>query len=179
MIIGGGFTGLSAALHLAQTGQRVVVLEAETPGWGASGRNGGQVNPGLHDSPDAIIARFGADVGGRMVKISGGSADLVFDLIEQHGIMCDANRSGWIRAAHSTKALSDLSDMAVQWRARGVDVDPLNAQQTATLLGAGVYIGGVMDRRGGNLHPLNYALGLTDAAEKHGAHPRQQPCHEH
>jgi glycine/D-amino acid oxidase-like deaminating enzyme len=170
VIIGAGFTGLSAALHLAQTGQSVVVLEAETPGWGASGRNGGQVNPGLKDSPDVIEARFGAQIGRRMVQMSGGSADLVFDLITQHKIQCDAQRSGWIRAAHTPKALADLQKMGAEWRKRGVVVDPLNADETENLLGSRDYVGAVIDRRGGNLHPLNYALGLAEAAESQGAH---------
>ena len=77
-IIGGGFTGLSAALHLAEAGVSVRLLEAETPGWGASGRNGGQVNPGLKEDPDAIEARFGSEMGGRMIALAGGAGDFVF-----------------------------------------------------------------------------------------------------
>lgn len=169
VIIGGGFTGLSAALHLAQAGQDVILLEAETLGWGASGRNGGQVNPGLKDNPDMLEARFGNHVEKRIVNISGGSADLVFDLISQHEIVCDAKRTGWIRAAHTAKTLAGLLDMAAQWRARGVAVDPLTGDEIESLLGARTYIGGVIDRPGGNLHPLNYALGLADAAERQGA----------
>ena len=71
-VIGAGFTGLSAAVHLAERGQRVIVLDTHSPGWGASGRNGGQVNPGLKEDPDTIEAQFGPKVGGRMVALSGG-----------------------------------------------------------------------------------------------------------
>lgn len=75
-VIGGGYTGLSAALHLAEAGTDVVLVEAEQPGWGASGRNGGQINPGLKDAPSDVIARFGPDTGARMVALSGEAADL-------------------------------------------------------------------------------------------------------
>lgn len=169
VIIGAGFTGLSAALHLAEVGKSVVVLEAHTPGWGASGRNGGQVNPGLKHNPDTIEARFGPQMGQRMNTLSGGSADLVFDLIARHGILCDAKRRGWIRAAHTKKALADLLVTSGQWRRRGAIVEGLGAYDIARMLGTDGYIGGVIDRRGGNLHPLNYALGLAQAAEKLGA----------
>ena len=169
VVIGGGFTGLSAALHLAEAGRDVVLLEAETPGWGASGRNGGQVNPGLKDGPAALAARFGADLGGRMARLSGAGGDLVFDLIEKHGIACDAARVGWIRAAHTPGALAGLRAVAAEWRAMGAPVDDLDAAEMERLLGTRDYVGGIIDRRGGNLHPLNYALGLAEAAERAGA----------
>jgi glycine/D-amino acid oxidase-like deaminating enzyme len=169
VVIGGGFTGLSAALHLAEAGQDVVLLEAETVGWGASGRNGGQVNPGLKDGPAALATRFGADLGGRMTRLSGAGGDLVFGLIEKHKIRCDARRVGWIRAAHTRKALASLHTVAAEWRATGAPVDDLNTAEIQRLLGAPGYVGGIIDRRGGNLHPLNYALGLADAAERAGA----------
>jgi len=168
-VIGGGFTGLSAALHLAEAGRQVTVLEAEQPGWGASGRNGGQVNPGLKDAPDAVEARFGAGAGARMVALSGSAGQLVFDLIRRHGIACDAVESGWIRAAHTPRALAELHDLARQWQRRGADTAPLDAREIAELIGTDAYCGGMIDRRGGNLHPLNYALGLAGAAQKAGA----------
>jgi glycine/D-amino acid oxidase-like deaminating enzyme len=169
VVIGGGFTGLSAALHLAEAGQSVLLLEAESVGWGASGRNGGQVNPGLKEGPAAIEARFGRDLGQRMNDLAGGGGDLVFDLIARHGISCDAARVGWIRAAHTAKALTALETVAAEWRARGAPVDPLDAAAMERLLGTRHYVGGIIDRRGGNLHPLNYALGLAEAAERAGA----------
>ncbi len=78
VVVGGGFTGLSTALHLAQRGADVTVLEAREPGWGASGRNGGQVNPGLKHEPEEIERRFGRDLGPRMAALSGGAPDRVF-----------------------------------------------------------------------------------------------------
>ena len=98
-VIGGGFTGLSAALHLAEQGVEVAVLEAHEPGWGASGGNGGQVNPGLKHDPDQVEADFGADLGGRMVALSGDAPNAGVRLIERHQIDCDALQSGTLRAA--------------------------------------------------------------------------------
>lgn len=169
VIIGGGFTGLSAALHLAETGQSVVLLEAETPSWGASGRNGGQVNPGLKANPEETEARFGNDLGKRMVALSGGAGKLVFDLIAKHDIQCDAHNCGWIRSATNAKTLKDLQIIGRQWRARDHAVDEVGAAEMAHLLGYDGYVGGLIDRRGGNIHPLNFALGLATAAEKAGA----------
>lgn len=95
-VVGGGFTGLSTALHLAEKGISVTLLEAEHPGWGASGRNGGQVIPGLKEDPDTIEEIFGPEMGGRMVRLSGAAPDIVFGLIETYGIDCGAVREGWI-----------------------------------------------------------------------------------
>ncbi|MEM7522319.1 MAG: FAD-binding oxidoreductase [Pseudomonadota bacterium] len=169
VVIGGGFTGLSAALHVAEAGQTVILLEAETPGWGASGRNGGQVNPALKPNPDDLVARFGDDLGRRMVKRWGDGGSLVFNLIARHGIEADARPVGFLRVATSEKTLQNLRDIAGQWRGHGADYDDVTAEETTRLVGADAYIGGVIDRRGGNIHPLNYALGLADAAERAGA----------
>ena len=96
VIVGGGFTGLSTALHLAERGIRVVLIEANEPGWGASGRNGGQVIPGLKLGPFEMRAKYGDERGRRLTKTVGATADLVFDLIKRHNIDCDAARNGWI-----------------------------------------------------------------------------------
>jgi glycine/D-amino acid oxidase-like deaminating enzyme len=169
VVIGAGFTGLSAALHLAEAGREVVVLDAEYPGWGASGRNGGQVNPGLKLGRLALVHRYGADLGRRMTDLSGGGGDLVFSLIRTHGIACDAARVGWLRPAHTRRALAALRSVAAEWREAGAPVDDLDAAELERLLGARGYVGGIIDRRGGNLHPLNYTLGLAAAAERAGA----------
>jgi len=168
-IIGAGYTGLSAALHLAERGIQATVLEAETPGWGASGRNGGQVNPGFYAAPDEVEAVFGAERAARMVQMAGAAPDLVFDLIRRHAISCDAIRPGWIRAAHSASGLRDLRAISESWQRRDVAVEMLDADETAERIGARGYVGAFLDPRGGNLHPLNYALGLADAAQRAGA----------
>ena len=168
-VIGGGFTGLSAALHLAEAGVAVTLIEAQQPGWGASGRNGGQVNVGPKDRPSTVIAKFGQERGARMLALTGNAADLVFDLIARHGIQCDAIRPGWLRAAHTDKTLRELHQLAREWQDMGADVVPLDRAEMAHLTGTDAYLGGLIDTRGGNLHPLNFALGLAEAAERQGA----------
>ena len=168
-VIGGGFTGLSTALHLAQRGVDVVVLEAGEPGWGASGRNGGQVNPGLKSEPDAIERDFGAALGARMVALSGDAPRRVFDLIREHQIQCEADQSGTIRAAYSNGAARFLRDATEALRRRGAPVEHLDAERMATLTGSRRYRAGALDRRGGSVNPLGYARGLADAAIRAGA----------
>ena len=90
LVVGGGFTGLSTALHLAERGVRVTLIEAEKIGYGASGRNGGQVIPGLKVDPAEMRARWGSEAGGRLVDFAGGVADRVFDLVGRYGIACGA-----------------------------------------------------------------------------------------
>ena len=168
-IVGGGFTGLSAALHLAERGLEPVLLEASEPGWGASGRNGGQAIPGVKYDPDTLEEMFGPDLGPRMVRTVGGTAGLVFDLIARHGIACDAVQSGWIQPAHSPKALAVVEARMRQWQRRGADVDLLGRAEAAALIGSDAYCGGWIDRRGGSVQPLSYARGLAAAAARHGA----------
>ncbi|MGD9919138.1 MAG: NAD(P)/FAD-dependent oxidoreductase [Paenirhodobacter sp.] len=168
-IVGAGVTGLSAALHLAERGLRVVVLEAQAIGWGASGRNGGQVNPGLKHDPDQLLAAFGADMGGRMLRLSGEAPALVMDLVRRHGIDCDAVQAGWLQPAHNAKALRLLEARARQWQARGVDLQILSRAEIRDRIGTEVYLGGLFDPRGAGLHPLNFTLGLARAAQAAGA----------
>lgn len=168
-VIGGGFTGLSAALHLAQRGADVVVLEAHEPGWGASGRNGGQVNPGLKHEPAAIEARFGASLGGRMVALSGGAPDRVFALIREHQIRCEASQAGTVRTAFTRASARFLEAAAADWRKRGVPVDFLDRAAVAAASGTDRYLCGTFDRRGGSVNPLGYARGLAEAAVRAGA----------
>ncbi|HZD26729.1 MAG TPA: FAD-dependent oxidoreductase, partial [Alphaproteobacteria bacterium] len=168
-VIGGGFTGLSAALHLAEAGAKVAVLEAREPGWGASGRNGGMVIPGLKEDPDDLVARHGPEAGEAMVRASAATADLVFGLIERHSIDCDARRAGWIQPAHTAAALPALRRRYEQWAGRGADVAWLSREEIAARLGSDRYHGGWIDRRGGGLQPLSYARGLARAAQAAGA----------
>ena len=168
-IVGGGYTGLSAALHLAEAGAEVVLLEAAEPGWGASGRNGGQVIAGLKWDPDTIETCFGSERGGRLIAFAGTAPDLVFDLIARHGIDCGAKRGGWIQGAHGAKAMATVESRAAQWARRGVAVDLLDRDAIALLTGSRGYVGGYVDPRGGHLQPLSYARGLARAALGAGA----------
>ncbi len=169
VVVGGGFTGLSTALHLAERGVEVVLLEAQSPGWGASGRNGGQVNPGLKHDPDAVEAAFGAELGGRMNALAGAAPARVFDLIERHGIRCEARRNGTLRAALGRGHAARVRSTAAQWQRRGAPVEFLEGDALAHLVGTPRYRAALYDRRGGDLNPLSYARGLAAAATRAGA----------
>src|ERR1700722_10952474 len=168
-IVGAGFTGLSAALHLAERGVDVVVLEAHEPGWGASGRNGGQVNPGLKHDPDQVEADFGPDLGARMVALSGNAPNVVFELIQRHQIACEALQSGTLRTAFQNRGLTGIRRTAEQWARRSDKVGFLDRDVISGLTGTDRYLGALMDRRGGQLNPLGYARGLAAAAMNAGA----------
>ena len=168
-IIGGGFTGLSAALHLVESGASVVVLEAGEVGAGASGRNGGQVIPGLKLDPSELEALLGAERGARLAEIVGGAADFVFDLVRRHGIECDARQDGWIKACHRDTALRAAARTAREWRQRGAAVEEIDRARIAELTGTDAYVGGFVDHRGGVVQPLSYTRGLARVARQAGA----------
>jgi len=169
IVIGAGYTGLSAALHLAQRGVAVTVLEAGEPGWGASGRNGGQVNPGLKSEPDAIEKDFGTALGSRMTALSGAAPQKVFDIIREHQIQCEAAQSSTIRAAYSNRSVLFLRRAAESLQGRGAPVEFLDRDRLAVMTGSTRYRGGTLDRRGGSVNPLGFARGLADAAIRAGA----------
>lgn len=168
-VIGGGITGSTTALHLAERGKRVVLLEAQQPGWGASGRNGGQVLPGLKENPDTIEARFGRETGQRIVAASGGAPAELFGLVDRLGLACDLVRSGWVQPAHDHASLQTLAERVSQWQHRGAPIELLDECGVKRMMGVDGYIGGLLDRRAGAVHPLNFTAGMAAAAEKAGA----------
>jgi glycine/D-amino acid oxidase-like deaminating enzyme len=168
-IVGGGYCGLSAALHLAEAGARVRLLETEEPGWGASGRNGGQVIPGLKYDPDELERMFPGEAGARLVRFAGGTADAVFDLIARHRMDVPHVRAGWVQGAPRADGMAVAERRAAQWARRGVNTTVLDRAAAAEHLGTEAYAGGWIDPRGGALQPLAYARGLTRAALTAGA----------
>jgi glycine/D-amino acid oxidase-like deaminating enzyme len=168
-VVGGGFTGLSTALHLAQQGVEVAVLEAHAPGWGASGRNGGQVNPGLKHDPDQVEADFGPDLGRRMVTLSAAAPDFVFELVRRHQIACEARQSGTLRAAIHRRAAAAVRASAEQCMRRDMPVTLLEREAIAASTGCARYACAMLDARGGQVNPLGYARGLAEAAQHAGA----------
>jgi glycine/D-amino acid oxidase-like deaminating enzyme len=169
-VVGGGFTGLSAALHLAMGGADTVLLESEQPGFGASGRNNGQVIPAYsRHNPDDAVAAFGEERGERLNEMVAASADLVFDLIRKHEIDCDAVQNGWLQPAHRASRMRGVRAKHDQWAARGAPVEMYDAAKAAELTGSPIYHGGWLHRSGGHIQPLGYSRGLARAAQAAGA----------
>ncbi len=169
VVVGGGITGLSTAYHLARAGAKVAVVEASGFGWGASGRNGGQVNPGLKHEPSEIEKTFGPDLGARMIAFSGSAPDKVFQMIAEAGIACEAQRTGTIRAAFSPGSVAFLERATADLQRRGAPVEFLDRAAMAKITGSVRYAAGALDRRGGSLNPLAYSRGLAHAAAAAGA----------
>ncbi|ACL58637.1 NAD(P)/FAD-dependent oxidoreductase [Methylobacterium nodulans] len=168
-VVGGGFTGLSTALHAAQRGLACHVLEAHRIGFGASGRNVGLVNAGLWLPPDAVIGRLGDTHGPALLAALSEAPSVVFALIERYGIRCEARRDGTIHAAHSPRGFEDLRRRAQQWRRLGAPVELLSREEAARAIGSGAFHGGLLDRRAGTINPMGYARGLARAAQGAGA----------
>ncbi len=169
VVVGGGITGLSTALHLAERGADVTLLEASQVGWGASGRNGGQVNPGLKHDPDVVERDFGADLGRRMNALAGAAPGVVFALIERLKIPCEARRNGTLRAAIHAKHAARVAISVEQQLRRGAPVELLDGNALERATGTERYRSAMFDRRGGDLNPLSYARGLAQAAVRAGA----------
>ena len=169
-VVGAGYTGLSTALHLARAGRRVVVLDAGEPGWGCSGRNGGQVNPGgMKMLPDDVVATLGPVWGERFLEFGDRSCDLVFELIERYGIECEALRPGYVQGGYGAKGRRFNREWARQWTERGRGTRFLERDEIAALIGTRRYDSGMYDARGGSVQPLAYARGLARAAIEEGA----------
>jgi glycine/D-amino acid oxidase-like deaminating enzyme len=168
-IVGAGYTGLSAALYLAQRGVRVVVLEAETIGYGAAGRSTGLVNAGLWLLPDELTARLGPEYGERLLALLADAPRLVLDLIETHRIQCELERSGTLQCAVDARGLQAIRLRAEQWIRRGAPVELLDAYTTACKVGSARYCGALLDKRTGTIQPLAYVRGLARAAITAGA----------
>ena len=168
-VIGAGFTGLSTALHLAESGIDVAVLEAKQIGWGASGRAFGQVVPYLKPGQDAILRHYGPERGERIIDGVAAGPDLVFELIFRHRIECWPMRSGLIFAAHSAAGRRDLERRTQFWQRRNAPVEMLQGARCAEAIGSPLYQAASLDRRGGNINPFAYARGLASAAVAAGA----------
>ncbi len=168
-IVGGGFTGLSTALHAAEKGVACRVLEAKQIGFGGSGRNVGLVNAGLWLPPQDIKAEIGERRGAEFVRVLGEMPAYVFSLIDRHQIRCEATQSGTIHAAHAPSGYEDLARRAEEWQRLGAPVDLLNANEAAEKIGSERFHGGLLDRRAGTINPMGYVRGLARAARNAGA----------
>jgi gamma-glutamylputrescine oxidase len=167
-VIGGGFTGLSAALACAEKGLKVALLEAKAIGFGASGRNGGQLIPGLRWSMREIDAEFGRERAQAIFDLAYGAVNRVKGRIAKHGIQCDL-KSGHLEAAYKP-AHFDAMQRDAEFLAKefGWEVEIVQPQDMARHIQGGGYHGGIYDSEGGHFHPLNYVLGLAVAAKNAG-----------
>lgn len=174
-VVGGGYCGLSIALHAARAGQSVVLLEAGTIGCGASGRNGGIVVPHFPGgmTADDAAASIGSERAERLAQMVADGPAFVFDQIRALGIQCDAEQNGWLQPAHSEKAMAKVQRVYNSWKARGVDAEWLDAAGVAAYTGATGYLGGWYRKTGGTVNPYALALGLARAAQAAGADLRQ------
>ena len=168
-IVGGGFTGLSTALHCAEAGLSAHVLEAEHLGFGGSGRNVGLVNAAVWMPPDKVLETLGPDYGPKFIRRFSDGPSIVFDLIERHQIRCEMTKTGTIHAAHGPSGLRDLQSRHAAWQRLGEPVDLLKADEVAKLTGTEAFHGGLLDYRAGTINPMGYCRGLARAAEGAGA----------
>jgi len=169
LVVGGGYTGCSAALRAAEAGADVCLLEAREIGHGGSGRNVGLVNAGLWLPPDKIVAALGEAEGERLLSHLGDAPRRVFDLIERHGIDCEATRTGTLHCAHSVAGLASLEDRYRQQNQLGAPVRLLDADDAAARTGSPRFHGALFDPRAGTIQPLAYVRGLARAAARSGA----------
>jgi glycine/D-amino acid oxidase-like deaminating enzyme len=164
-VVGAGYTGLSAALTLAEAGARVIVLEAEGVGAGGSGRNVGLVNAGLWILPDEMAARLPGDLFARLAQ----APAEVWALVARYSIAAEARPAGTLHCAPDAAGAAALAERARQWQARQVPVRLLDAAETAARTGARDYHAALFDPRAGTIQPLAYARGLAWAALRAGA----------
>ena len=168
-IVGCGYTGLSAALRLAEAGAKVIALEAVEVGFGGAGRNVGLVNAGMWVMPREFPAALGPDYGPRALDFLGAAPAAVWETIERHAIACDPVHNGTLHCAVGASGLRELEERAAQWGERGAPVRLISREETAQRVGTDAYAGSLLDMRAGTIQPLAYARGLARAAIGAGA----------
>ncbi|MCB1683307.1 MAG: FAD-binding oxidoreductase [Pseudomonadales bacterium] len=167
-IVGAGFSGVSAALHLAESGFKVVILEAARAGFGASGRNGGQLVNSYSRDIDTIERRYGKTEAQAFGAMAFEGANIIRERIERYDIQC-AYRPGGIFAALNAKQLRGLAEQKALWERFGNDqLELLDARGIREHIQSDIYTGGLLDHSGGHLHPLNLLLGQLAAFESLG-----------
>lgn len=168
-IIGAGYAGTSAALHLAESGVKPVVLEAKQVGFGGSGRSGGQLVPGLKYEPSDLRAKFPGEVGEKLVQFAGNTATTVLNLISRLRLNVPCVHEGWIQPAHNSKGMHLAEKRTREWQDEGADVSLLSRDQVSQMMGTKSYLGGWIDKRGAALQPLSYVRELARTAIEAGA----------
>lgn len=165
VVVGGGYTGLSAALHAAEAGFSVVLLEANRIGWGASGRNGGQMIPGMRWSALDLAERFGEDHTAKLLEVANTAGERVRSRIARHAIACELAQGHFLAASKPAHFAQMQRELELLERLIGYEgASVVGAADVERYVASTRYHGGFYDANGGHLHPLNYALGLGDAA---------------
>jgi glycine/D-amino acid oxidase-like deaminating enzyme len=168
IVVGGGFTGLSTALHLREAGVDVAIVEAMEPGWGASGRNNGQVIPTLsRPDPEDIIRKHGA-AGERFVNLLRDCASTLFEVARRYQIQAEQEQAGWVQPAHSPGRIKIAERRVRQWSKFGAAVEMLSRDQTRQMLGSEAWFGGFWNKTGGHINPLALARGLARVVLEQG-----------
>jgi gamma-glutamylputrescine oxidase len=168
-IIGAGFSGISAALTLAEAGIKPLVLEAKRVGWGASGRNGGQIVNGYSRDLSVIEARYGRGPARALADMALEGGDIIRERVARYGIACDLIDGGFF-AAFNARQMRELEHQKAVWEGYGLaGLEMVGADGLAGIVRTGIYVGGMIDHRGGHIHPLNLVLGEAAAAESLGA----------
>ena len=168
-IIGAGFTGISAALELSGKGYAVIVLEGDRIGFGASGRNGGQIVNGYSRDLETIAKRYGQDKADRLGEMSLEGGRIIRERVEKYGIECDLVDGGFF-AAFTDKQVKEMAEVRAHWMKHGHDgLEMVSKAEVAKYAKTDRYVGGMIDRHGGHIHPLDLVLGEAAAAESLGA----------
>lgn len=164
-IIGAGFTGISAALELAERGFSVIVLEGERIGFGASGRNGGQIVNGYSRDLETIARHYGPEKAAKLAAMSLEGGNIIRERVAKYAIQCDLVDGGFF-AAFTEKQMREMADHRAHWQARGHDgLEMISKADVGKYVRTGRYAGGMIDRLGGHIHPLNLVLGEAAAFE--------------
>ncbi|MEY8097809.1 NAD(P)/FAD-dependent oxidoreductase [Falsihalocynthiibacter sp. S25ZX9] len=167
-VVGAGYSGLSTALHLAEKGYQVAIVEGARIGWGASGRNGGQVVNGLNASLQTIDRRYGKDTANFVAGLVMEGGDIIRERVATYGIECDLKPTN-VFTAYTSAHMKELEERLALWRGYGIETqEMIGPDKIQNYVGSDVYAGGMIDHAGGHMHPLNLALGEADAFEKNG-----------
>ena len=169
LIIGGGFTGCSAALEAAKQSASVVLIECEKIGFGGSGRNVGLVNAGLWLPPKKINSILGKKQGEALISSLGSAPDLVYSIIDENEIDCDPKRNGTLHCAHSEKGMEYLIERLKQGQEYGEPLALFDKSETQNRIGSSKFFGSLHDPRAGTIQPLAYCRGLARKAKELGA----------
>lgn len=168
LIVGGGYNGVTAGLYCAEQGAKVLLVEAQEIGSGASGRNAGQVNPGQFLSPEQILRTLGPDYGPKFLKDLGGAPDLVRDMIRKHSIDCSVDERPIVRCATTPGKVRELEKQTADWQALGANVQMVYGSELERMNGSTRYEAALIDHRGFTIQPLAYVRGLARVAVEKG-----------